>query len=471
MEFLLFVLGLFGASAAMSMFDVASAKHGSSDDPEDNAQNRKFSASSRTISGTQDDDLFDLSGTATGYGGTGADEMGVSDSAAAYGGRGFDTIVGNQDSRLYGGRGADSLTASDNSRAYGGDDGDAILSGALAQSYGGAGDDTITAWGSGWGDGGDDTFSITLADTAAATIFGGAGDDTMVGSGGISSTAYGGLGDDHIESDGFLAMGDEGNDTIVNAYSGGGGADSVFGGDGNDSLSGDTTHYGGDGDDTIFAEMGRGFGDAGNDTVAAQYAYGGAGDDALRLMPFAGEGYLSGSHAYGGDGDDTLHGALDYTYDTGEAKILSGGAGDDLIYAKGGEQVDAGAGNDTIFTHTASYAETTHVTLGDGADDLVMTLAPTSGNDAGDNMGSVTVADFNPATDHLALIVAPSIAAGLQYTITPNLAGGNTEVTLTLSGASVIYDFQGLTSLNPSAIKLYADEAAVAAGTSYQTLA
>jgi hypothetical protein len=43
-------------------------------------------------------------------------------------------------------------------------------------------------------------------------------------------------------------------------------------------------------------------------------------------------------------------------------------------------------------------------------------------------------------------------------------------VTFTLLGASVIYDFQGLTSLNASAIKLYADEAAVAAGVSYRTL-
>jgi hypothetical protein len=84
-------------------------------------------------------------------------------------------------------------------------------------------------------------------------------------------------------------------------------------------------------------------------------------------MPFAGEGYLSGSEAYGGDGDDTLQGVVDYTYDMGKAKILSGGAGDDLIYAKGGEQVDAGAGNDTVFAFTASYAETTNVTLGDGA--------------------------------------------------------------------------------------------------------
>lgn len=43
--------------------------------------------------------------------------------------------------------------------------------------------------------------------------------------------------------------------------------------------------------------------------------------------------------------------------------------------------------------------------------------------------------------------------------------GGNTKVTLTLLGAPVIDDFQDLTGLNASAIKLYADQAAVAAGT------
>ena len=50
-------------------------------------------------------------------------------------------------------------------------------------------------------------------------------------------------------------------------------------------------------------------------------------------------------------------------------------------------------------------------------------------------------------------------------------ADENTEVTLTLFGASVSNDFQGLTGLNASAIKLFADEVAVAAGASYQTLA
>ncbi len=463
-------MGLFGTSAAMSMFDLAPNKGTSGDGPGDDLQKKEFTASAHEISGTQNADTFYLSGTATGYGGKGADTIDVTDSAVAYGENGFDTMVADKASIIYGGNGADSLTAYENARAYGGDNGDVMFSDAFASSHRGAGDDTITALGQSWGDDGDDQFSIDLGGNAAVAVFGGAGDDTIVGSGGGASTVYGGLGDDLIDSEGFLAMGDAGNDTIVNAFSGGGGADSVFGGDGNDSLSGDTTHYGGEGDDTIFAEMGCGYGDGGNDRVAAQYAYGGAGDDMLRLLPFSGEGYVSGSEAYGGDGDDTLRGALDYIYDMGAAKILSGGAGNDLIYAKGGEQVDAGAGNDTVFAFTASYAETTNMTLGDGADNLVMTLAPASGDDTGDEMGSVTVQDFNPATDHLALIVAPSNVAGLQYSITPNLAGGNTEVTFTLLGASVIYDFQGLTSLNASAIKLYADEAAVAAGVSYRTL-
>lgn len=470
MELLLILLGALGLGMAGFLPQTTT------DEPEPTPEDDPDRAvpSGDTYGGPQDNTLH-VDGGETAHGGQGFDTIWASEESTAYGGAGQDNMVLSGDATGYGGWGDDTLIGSGTSEMFGGVANDVLTIGKDATGHGGAGNDTLNASGQSWGDEGDDIFEIDIPIGASVSIYGGAGDDTLMGAGTLDSavygTVYGGLGDDLINSDGFVAMGDAGNDTIVNAYSGGGGADSVFGGDGNDSLSGDTTHYGGEGDDTIFAEMARGYGDGGNDTVVAQYSYGGAGDDALRLLPFSGEGYLSGSEAYGGDGDDTLHGALDYTYDMGEAKILSGGAGDDVIYAKGGEQVDAGAGNDTVFVSTASYAETTSVTLGDGADDLVMALAPTSGNDAGDEMGSVTIQDFNPATDHLALIVAPSNAAELQYTITPNLAGGNTEVTLTLSGASVIYDFQGLTSLNASAIKLYADQAAVAAGTSYQTLA
>ncbi len=468
MELLLILLGTLGLGLGMAGFMPETSTDDPVPTPEDDPDN---AMSSGDTYGGPEDNTLRVGGEGTAHGGEGFDTIWASGDSTAYGGIGQDNMVLWGNATGHGGWGADTLMGSGTSEVFGGVANDVLSIGKDAVGYGGGGSDTLNASGESWGDEGDDFFDIDIPIGTTVPIHGGAGDDTMMGVGTLDSTVYGGLGDDLITADGFLAMGDAGNDTIVNAYSGGGGADSVFGGDGNDSLSGDTTHYGGEGDDTIFAEMGRGYGDAGNDTVAAQYAYGGAGDDALRLMPFSGEGYLSGSEAFGGDGDDTLHGALDYTYEAGEAKILSGGAGDDLIYAKGGEQVDAGAGNDTVFASTASYAETTSVTLGDGADDLVMALAPTSGDDAGDEMGSVTIQDFNPTTDHLALIVSPSNAAALQYTITPNLAGGNTEVILTLSGASVIYDFQGLTSLNASAIKLYADEAAVAAGMSYQTLA
>jgi Ca2+-binding RTX toxin-like protein len=468
MELLFILLGTLGVGLGMVSFMPEAATDDLAARPEDDP-NR--TVSSGDIYGGPDDNTLRAVGNGTAHGGQGFDTIWASEESTAYGGAGQDSMVLWGDATGYGGWGADTLIGSGTSDVFGGIANDVLTIGKDAIGYGGAGNDTLNARGESWGDEGDDFVDINIPIGTAVSIYGGAGDDTMKGAGTLDSTVYGGLGDDLITSDGFLAMGDAGNDTIVNAYSGGGGVDLVFGGDGNDSLSGDTTHYGGDGDDTIFAEMGRGYGDSGNDRVTAQYAYGGEGNDALRLLPFSGEGYLSRSEAYGGDGDDTLHGALDYTYEAGGAKILSGGAGNDLIYAKGGEHVDAGAGNDTVFAYTASFAETTNVTLGDGADDLVMTLAPTSGNDTGEEMGSVIIQDFNPANDHLALILAPSNAAGLQYIITPNLAGGNTEAILTLSGASVIYDFQGITSLSAGAIKLYADEAAVAAGTSYQTLA
>ena len=165
-------MGLFGTSAAMSMFDLAPNKGTSGDDPSDDLQKKEFTASAHEISGTQNADTFYLSGTAMGYGDKGADTIDVTDSAIAYGENGFDTIIADKTSIIYGGNGADSLTAYENARAYGGDNGDVMFSDAFASSHGGAGDDTITALGQSWGDDGDDQFSIDLGGNAAVAVFG-----------------------------------------------------------------------------------------------------------------------------------------------------------------------------------------------------------------------------------------------------------------------------------------------------------
>ncbi len=426
------------------------------------------------------DDVLTIGIEATGHGGVGNDTLTAAGNA--WGDDGDDTLIltpfHSPSALLYGGAGSDTLvtTAGATGIAYGGAGGDGLTIDARAQGFGGAGNDTFTASGASWGDDGDDRFDIAVTGLSPLSFYGGAGGDTMSGVGNYDapigsglSSLYGGLGDDRILADEMVAYGDDGNDTISNAFSGGGSADSVFGGIGNDSLSGDTTHYGGEGDDTISAEMGRGYGDAGNDIIAARFGYGGAGDDVLTTLPLIGEGGVTGnSEVYGGDGDDTLWGYGLATYEAGPAMVLSGGAGNDVIHSEGGDNVDAGAGKDTVFAYTADLAETSSITLGGGADDLFLALAP----DVADEKPTITVQDFDPASDHLALIVAAANAASVQYTITPNLAGGNTLLTITAPGSTVItYDFKGITSLDASAIKLYASEAAVTTGTSYGNLA
>ena len=107
-------------------------------------------------------------------------------------------------------------------------------------------------------------------------------------------------GDDHIE-----AM--DGNDR-------------VYAGEGNDVV------HGGGGNDVLL-------GQGGNDTI-----YGGEGNDQLH-------GQGGDNNLQGGAGDDRLYGH------TGGSDILSGGEGNDYIYADGNDSIDGGAGTDRVYTY------------------------------------------------------------------------------------------------------------------------
>lgn len=142
-------------------------------------------------------------------------------------------------------------------------------------------------------------------------VTGGVGDDTIYLSDGAASVAHGGSGDDKIvasqaaSATGVTIYGDDGNDTI----SAGTVAITIHGGAGNDTITGSVQ------DDTIY-------GDAGDDTIT-----GNGGNDFID----------------GGDGNDTI------TAGAGNDYIL-GGKGDDVIFAASGDDiVDAGAGNDVVY--------------------------------------------------------------------------------------------------------------------------
>lgn len=132
-----------------------------------------------------------------------------------------------------------------------------------------------------------------------------AGNDTLIGGGG-ADVIWGGVGDDYM-------LGQGGDD----ALDGGLGNDILWGGAGNDSMSG------GDGHDF----MG---GNSGNDVMN-----GGAGDDTL----------------LGQEGDDVLHGndGADWVDGGSGNNYLYGDAGDDVIvFNLFRDVVDGGAGNDNF---------------------------------------------------------------------------------------------------------------------------
>jgi Ca2+-binding RTX toxin-like protein len=190
-----------------------------------------------------------------------------------------------------------------------------------------------------FGQDGNDTLSLNEANGAlpAAFLFGGAGNDTLTG----------GSGND-------MLFGQTGNDVLL----GKGGNDQLFGGDGNDTLTG------GDGDDQLFGEGGndRFVWNPGDDTDLAE---GGAGSDTVEVN--------------GGNGAETfaitpngLRVRIDrvapapFAIDAGtvESVVINANGGDDVITASNGLAplvqltIDGGAGNDTI-------------TGGDGADTLM----------------------------------------------------------------------------------------------------
>ncbi|MGL5065777.1 MAG: calcium-binding protein [Microcoleus sp.] len=156
---------------------------------------------------------------------------------------------------------------------------------------------------------------------------------------------YGGLGD--------TAQGGADNDTVIGSFYDDklygddamgitpSGADSIVGGQGNDTIYGEAN-------DTIFGDNDTIRGEAGDD-----YIYGFVGDDSLH----GGDGV---DYIDGGDGNDILDGG------TGASTLIGGGGletirgGTEGDFIEGGEDVDnlSGlGGNDTIYGDGAGVAE------------------------------------------------------------------------------------------------------------------
>ena len=171
----------------------------------------------------------------------------------------------------------------------------------------------------------------------ADSLVGGDGNDTLDGGGG-ADTALGGNGDDLI----FAVLG------APELIDGGDGIDTlnttVFGGNYLVNLATGATNFAGE----SFVNMENVISGVGNDTLTgtagANSMNGGSGDDSL----------------LGGDGNDTLNGG-------GGADTALGGNGDDLIFASNGtpELIDGGAGVDTL--NTTAFGGDYAVNLATGA--------------------------------------------------------------------------------------------------------
>lgn len=263
---------------------------------------------------------------------------------------------------------------------------------------------------------------IVGGNVATAEIYAGAGDDQIVGQGGPQ---------DRPDTFGFLALGQDGNDTLLGSFSGddlvgGAGADFLHGGAGNDDLSSDAGHigdnaldvdelHGGLGDDHLFFGWGdRVDGGGGFDMATASFAGATSGvtadtgvimqgierlisltltDQADRVIVGTTEGGAALVNA--GNGNDHIVGqrsAIHVDGGAGDDLLVGGTAGDLLVGADGEDRLLGGAGADTLWG-------------GRGVDIFYVTHVETD-----------TIADFSRGEDKIdvAGLDADSVTAGHQ---------------------------------------------------------
>ncbi|MEG3179551.1 beta strand repeat-containing protein [Sphingomonas sp. LT1P40] len=171
-----------------------------------------------------------------------------------------------------------------------------------------------------------------------------------------------------------------GDDTVL----GGTGDDTINGGDGNDTLYGQQgadTYYAGEGNDRI--------GEAGGDTI-----YGEGGDDIVDTHVTAGNSVID----LGTGNDQAIIGIFGTQFTQGMATII-GGEGNDLVavYHGTGNVVDLGTGSDQFILIGGSST----VTLGDGADEILLGIDSPSTLSFPYYHARLTLTDYTPGVDRI----------------------------------------------------------------------
>ena len=291
------------------------------------------------------------------YGSPGDDELGGADEGDdfIFGLAGDDRLFGfGRHDHLFGGPGNDYLEG-----GYGND----ILHGGPGADYldGGPGFDYADYSGSGRG------VRVSLSAGAGSGSGGAAEGDVLVGVEGIFGSSF-----DDILTGGRGAQtffGMDGNDTLyggaaADVLDGGAGDDLLYGEGGDDLLQGgpganridggdgfDMAAYYGGAVEAYMAQPGRNTGDAAGDVlIGIEGLYG--SDQADVLVGDAGDNRLNGNGGddllAGGPGNDTLRGG-------GQADRMYGGQGNDVIEG-GGLVLDGGAGDDILGLPLGSFA-------------------------------------------------------------------------------------------------------------------
>lgn len=247
---------------------------------------------------------------------------------------------------------------------------------------------------------------------------------------GAAEALTGGAGNDSL-------FGGNGDDTI----SGGAGNDSIFGGAGNDVLTGGAgtdSLYGDTGDDLFIVTTGSAvdsiFGGTGNDTISfdgastgANVVYSTTGNGTQNLVGVGGVAFNSIEGFEGTAFNDTLNaasssgsvtlsgmGGADTISGGGAADALFGGTGNDTINGNGGDdRIAGGAGNDSLYGGSGNDVfligdgDGTDAIFGGTSDDVIDTSLATGGvtvTFTGDTAGTVTAAGTSVSFSSVAIV-------------------------------------------------------------------
>ncbi len=336
------------------------------------------------VPATAGDQLFGQGGDDLVYNGIGVTPTPAATAALLQGGGGSDALYAVQ------------TGAAPGDQAFGNNGNDSLFGGTGAGTWmeGNRGDDTLTG---GTGDGqflsggkGDDALAAGAG--TDQWLAGELGNDTITGLGGATNqVGDGGDGDDIIgtpAATAHWAFGGAGNDTITS----GAGADSLYGDYSAVASAAAVGWAGGPGlqwDAVGYPDFPFNAAASGNDTVSpaggADTAFGGPGDDTIKDSATVADSDVFN----GGDGNDTLWGY-------GAADTLNGDAGNDVI--EGGLGVDGlingGAGNDTM------YGNTRHPITGLGTADSAATVNTMTGGTGSDSFfGQEGCANKDVVTD------------------------------------------------------------------------